>query len=258
MDDMAIGFVLYNPTEKTLERIRICIANSYKVYVFDNTPNTTFFKDELKKNKGIQYYTLDKNVGLGISISMITVGAYYDNFTYLLFFDQDTIFNLDTLSFIGDFYKNNVEKLPNCAAISFQENGTNLGAEHVQLAINSGSLFVLEELKTIGWHDMSYFVDGVDYKFCLDASKKGFNIYKVGNVPGFDHSSEQDDVELGIFGYKLKVRSYPLFRIRDYVKALTRLCILSIASFKYSFFFRFFKQLFLFVIMQFVSRVMRL
>mgnify|MGYP000120117125 FL=1 len=258
MDDMAIGFVLYNPSVKVLDRIRICILNGYKVYVFDNTPATTFFRDELKQDESVNYYTLDVNVGLGVSISMITVNAFYDKFTYLLFFDQDTVFNLDTLLFITSFYKKNLENLESCVAVSFQENKFYTIVEPVELVINSGSLFVLDELKSIGWHDMSYFVDGVDYKFCLDASIKGRNIYKVGNVPGFDHSSEQDDVDYIVAGHKFRIRRYPIFRVKDYIKSLIRLCIVSIANFKLSFFLKFFKQLCVYVIIQLVSRILKL
>ncbi len=257
MNVMAIGFVLYNPSIEVLDRIKICSLNGYTVYVFDNTPTTTFFKDDLKNNESVNYYTLDTNVGLGVSISMITVNAFYDKFAYLLFFDQDTIFNLDTLLFVTRFYKKNIENLESCAAVSFQEHESNCVVEPVELAINSGSLFVLDKLRSIGWHDMSYFVDGVDYRFCLDASIKGYYIYKVGNVPGFDHSSEQDDVDYIIAGHELRIRRYPIFRVKDYLKSSIRLCIASLISFKLSFFLNFFKQLIIYIVIQLVSRLFR-
>ena len=40
----------------------------------------------------------------------------------------------------------------------------------VKLLRNSGIIFLLDHLKHINWFDTSFFVDGVDYDFCLRAN----------------------------------------------------------------------------------------
>ncbi|MBR7784688.1 hypothetical protein KDM89_21375, partial [Undibacterium sp. LFS511W] len=72
--------------------------------------------------------------------------------------------------------------------------------EDVLVAISSGSMFFLENLKLIGWHNQTYFVDGVDYECCLRARQYGLKIGKCGDTPGFDHVSEQPDKVFAIFG----------------------------------------------------------
>lgn len=53
--------------------------------------------------------------------------------------------------------------------------------------ITSGSFFSLRNYGKIGPFRDDFFIDFVDYDFCLKSRKKGFKVYKI-NEPGFWHS----------------------------------------------------------------------
>jgi len=93
----------------------------------------------------------------------------------------------------------------------------------VLLAISSGSVFYLENLRRIGWHNPTYFVDGVDYEFCLNSSNHRLLVGECSTTPGFDHETEQADHTTTVFGQRRRVRRYSWARMTDSAVASTRL-----------------------------------
>lgn len=230
---LVIGFVTYNPQESFFARLRLLANNGYAIYLFDNTPEIALTKQICTEFSNVYYSTAGNNVGLGIGLSIIGATSYYDGKTNLLFFDQDTCFSKDTLNYIeGVLNSLSPDISKDYALIAFNEKKllqpilNNL--QDTLLVISSGSLFILKNMKSIGWHNSSYFVDGVDYELCLRARVKGFRIGIHGNVPGFDHESEQPDKFFKIFGKKLPLRRYPIKRLVDSTKAYLRLIFYSI------------------------------
>src|ERR1035437_6532412 len=82
-----------------------------RVYVYDNTPEHSSTRQCINKLEHAVYYTAGKNMGLGVGLSTVCAQAYYESFPTLLFFDQDTIFNQETISFIQDFSQTNLEQI---------------------------------------------------------------------------------------------------------------------------------------------------
>jgi rhamnosyltransferase len=223
----AIGLVLYHPEESLLKRVDQMAELGFRVYVFDNAPFGAQYSRAIQDNQNICYLTAGKNVGIGFSLSTLCATAYAHGYQRLLFLDQDTGISGQTLEFIETF----PESLPSdiqqqYAALVFSGH---LAADHsvkeVRLAISSGSLFNLPALKQIGWHSEKYFVDCVDYEFCVRARRCGFKIGLIMNTPEFDHVTEQPDQTLNLFGKKLLVRRYSATRIKDALGAYLKLIV---------------------------------
>lgn len=199
----------------------------FRVYVFDNSPFDSRFARNFQENQNIYYLTAGKNVGLGFSLSTLCATAYAHGYQRLLFLDQDTGISAQTLAFI--------EAFPQTLPASIQEQYAALvfsghpAAEHsvqeVRFAISSGSLFNLTALQQIGWHNENYFVDCVDYEFCVRARRYGFKIGLIKNTPDFDHVTEQPDRKISIFGKQILVRRYSTARIKDALGAYMKLII---------------------------------
>lgn len=96
------------------------------------------------------------------------------------------------------------------------------------LAISSGMLFVLDNVARMGWHNPRYFVDGVDYEFCLRARARGYKIAVCSGAPGFDHVTDQADKDHVLFGRPLRLRKYPWRRVFDSLGAYARLSLTSL------------------------------
>lgn len=225
---LAIGFVTFNPGRRFYDRLESLASAGYKTYIFDNSPELRATNTFCKSHCNVHYSTAGKNVGLGIGLSIINATSYYDGYEMLLFFDQDTSFTSHTLEYICSFCRAHSPKtLEDYAAVVFdaQRNASlsHHQIEDVFLAISSGSLFILENLQKIGWHNEKYFVDGVDYELCLRARNNGYRIGRCSNTPGFDHETEQPDRFVEIFKKRLPLRRYSSIRIKDSVGAYLRL-----------------------------------
>lgn len=239
---IAIGIVVYNAGDNLLERLKMTVSADYKVYIFDNSPSRGLIKELAKQCEGLNYYTCGKNVGLGYGISTVCAQAEIDDFQALVFFDQDTGFSKETLDFIERFYLDRRELASKYSAFLFNaKKFTDLslnenGLRDISLAINSGSLYFLESLKKQNWHDCSYFVDGVDYKFCLDSARHHMKIGECSYTPGFDHVTEQEDSVYSLFGRDYQLRPYSWRRMLDTSISSVRLIASSAVSGEWKFF----------------------
>jgi rhamnosyltransferase len=222
----AVGMVVYSPPVDMFPRLEMLSNEGFTIYIYDNSPEKPITRRCVRGLKNVKYSTSGKNVGLGIGLSTVCAEAYSDSFEAMLFFDQDTVFDLRTIEFIGNFLREAKSQLEMKYTAVVFASGTPLGCtdqtnpiEDVMLAISSGSLFFLENLRSIGWHSEEYFVDGVDYEFCLRSLISGFKIGRCINTPGFDHISGQPDVVVKVLGKMLPIRRYSRARIADAAKS---------------------------------------
>lgn len=238
--NIAIGIVTYGECESLIPRLQKATEAGYVIYLFDNSPEI----DQIRKfcygagKNLIKYMTCGKNVGLGFGISSVCAQAYYESHKALLFFDQDTIFNISTLDFIESFYIKNPSIILEYSLVVFNaKNKSTLAVKDVVFAISSGSLFFLENTKKINWHNENYFVDCVDYEFCLRSNNLKFKIGECSMTPGFDHQSEQADRQYFIFGQKRMLRKYSSKRMKDTITASVKLITTSLVTGNRTYFF---------------------
>ena len=241
-----IATILYNPDISTYARIKSAIEYGYEVYIFDNSPDVTSKLFIVENKDKVRYFTFDKNVGIGPALRLLCSTAYYEGNENLLFFDQDTIFTKETLSFICDYLSQsssgeNSDKPYKLLSVTFRDTVINrkrgiieqifvgkYSVNVVDFTISSGTLFSLENLKKIGWHDDSFKVDGVDYSVCISAQSAHLAIGEIFNTPGLDHESYQGNSTFSFFGKRYRGRRYSFFRIKDYVSSSLRLIFRSI------------------------------
>jgi rhamnosyltransferase len=221
----AIGLVLYQPEEYIIKRIDLMSKLGFCLYIYDNSPFNEISEAILGKSGNIHYVTAGKNVGVARSLSVLCATAYAHGYRKLLFLDQDTRVSDQTLRFINDYSLTltAIEQERYAAMVFSGKKQANCESVDATFAISSGSLFTLDILRRIGWHNNRYFVDCVDYEFCLRSIHYGYKIRIVYNTPGFDHVTEQPDREICLFGKKLLIRRYAFARIKDAFLAYMRL-----------------------------------
>lgn len=229
---IAVAVAAYGISAESLGRIKRVAAAGYDVYVYDNSPHQRALFDLCAGNPALHYFCCGQNAGLGVAIATLCSHAANDGYYGLIFFDQDTGFTEQTLDFVSAYASSNVAAHSQHAAVVFNAVKPIVTSEleappakDVLVAINSGSLYLLANVIAMGGHDISYFVDGVDYKFCLDSARKGFKIGLFEHTPGFDHVTEQDDETYVVLGRKIRMRPYPWRRIRDTCQSNVRLMI---------------------------------
>jgi rhamnosyltransferase len=226
---LAIGIVIYRPEASLLRRLQLALDGAVEVYLFDNSPDDSATRDFMRSRQHAHYSTCGKNVGLGVGISAVCSQAWYDGFPALIFFDQDTVFDSSTLEFVAAFFVRHQDMVRTHSAVLFNAKSGTAAAgaapplRDVVMAISSGTMFFLANLKKMNWHDPSYFVDCADYEFCLNSERHGLKIAECSWTPGFDHSSEQPDKVYRLFGRDHAIRRYAASRVRSTLWASLRL-----------------------------------
>lgn len=261
---IGVGFIIYR-SEVTLKP-RLQMLNELKIpfYLYDNSPEISeiyFFASSLAY---CNYLTDGMNLGLGVGLKRICSQAHKDGLKALLFFDQDTSFTVETIHYAQHLIDESYHKLADgYSAICLSDkiaksNDSNLLniLNESDLIINSGSVFILDNLSKIGWHNSTYFVDGVDYEFCFRSHQYGFKLGLCYSVPGFDHVSEQPDEVVKIFGKSLLIRRYSRFRIKDALHSYMRLIYTAFISGQFSYAAKFSRSLLIYLLGLTLSRIL--
>lgn len=261
--NICLGFIIYNPEDSVAQRIKMVTEAGYFCYIFDNTPEKSVIRNQFQNNANVKYSTAGKNAGLGIGMSVINGEAYFNGFEALLFFDQDTGFSLETLMFIENFHKKNQNLKTRYSSVVFNAKNLNNCAEefctdNVLLSISSGSLFFLEPLKKIGFHNTSFFVDCVDYELCLNSDNNGFQTLECTNTPGFDHVTEQADKPYQFFGRTLMLRAYPSTRVWGTVSSSFRLFFMAIGKLNFKYAYAMLRSVLIYSFFQILVRILNI
>lgn len=262
---MAVGFIVYKPELSFYERLNLINAAGIPFFIYDNSPEFGETKCLADSYSLARYLSSGKNAGLGVGLSDLCQVACKENFEVVLFFDQDTVFNLETISYIKNYlHKFKLDLEVNYSAIAFsgvQSNNSNSDENEmvadVDLIINSGSLFFLKNIEKIGWHNKSYFVDGVDYEFCLRSHAAGFKTGKHLNTPFFDHETEQPDKIIKIFGKRLLIRKYSVSRMKDASSSYFRLIYSALSMGQIRFAILFSRSFLIYIFGQILARTIR-
>jgi GT2 family glycosyltransferase len=263
MGKIALGFVVYNPPDTLLQRMALVVSAGWDVFIFDNSPALGSVRTFSAGHKSCRYFTAGKNIGLGFGMSTITAQAYYSGYPSLLFFDQDTCFNMNTLAFIERFYVLNVTMANSYSSIVFNSKDCGVVATRPEFvvrdvlsSINSGSLYFLENVRKLNWFDETFFVDCVDYEFCLRSSAGNLKIAACMNTPGYDHITEQEDKSYYVLGKPRRLRRYSRSRVMGTLGSMIKLCWRSAISGNARYLWTFGRSLGLYLFWQVTVRIL--
>lgn len=227
-------FVLYNPTESLYDRIELLLNKGQIVWVYQNSQISEKVKKKIISSGLCRVYGDCSNDGLGVALAVLAEDALNSNYAYMINFDQDTLFTVDTIDSLNtDFLRSAFESDYATIQVADKELMSQINAkEHCgifekYLTINSGSIFDLRKMSLIGFHDRSFFVDGVDYEYSFRCRSSGYRCGVIGSIPDIDHRSEQGNFAIKLFGKTLILRNYPLERVKDYNRAMFRLLVKS-------------------------------
>ena len=259
--EFPLGFVVYKPDLSSVARISDVLDAGYEVYLFDNSPQCPEIRTRFLNRPNLHYSTVGSNVGLGYGISAVCAEAYYRGSEWLLFLDQDTVYTARTLDYINTYVRKQREALAAYSGATFCQDrclawNPDMPPERVLLTINSGTIYRLEVLSKIGWMNVDYFVDCVDYEYCLRSLNARFHVGRCWNTPELDHRRDQGNTDVFLFGKTRQLRRYPLGRIRGTVKSSMKLIVASAISMQLRFCLAISRSLVGYIFWQIVSRVL--
>jgi rhamnosyltransferase len=179
--------VLYNPNKSVLKNIDSYIDDIDLLYVVDNSPVQNFdIVSQIKKKSKVIYFFNNNRGGIAAALNIGAKTAIKNNANWLLTMDQDSSFkgndfikfcsylsliNYDEISIISPFHCIFSDSLPS----------SNQPTE-VKVVMTSGNLLNIDIYKKIGDFRESFFIDYVDYDYCLRSLKKGFKIIRYNDI----------------------------------------------------------------------------
>lgn len=173
---------LYNPNSNNIETISRYLPYLDRCILMDDSEEQTSTQllEKLIKNSNVEYVWNEGNVGLCKSLNAGIKKAIELGADWILIMDSDSDFYNDILS----VYKRTVasKKYNQVALLAPQHNYNRhkripqVGIRVLKYAMLSGCLLNVDAIKAIGMFDERFFIDGLDYEWCLRAVK---NHYKV-------------------------------------------------------------------------------
>lgn len=210
--------VLYNPSSTTeiLENINSYLCELNKLICIDNSNNVnTSLIELIKENDKIEYINMFGNKGLAVALRKGCEIASDLNFDYVIFLDQDTLFDNDCLSIMKQFAFTHPQYsliAPNIQRIYRNEikrefsSKTDFSHKNIEIyfAITSGSLIKLKDYFSVGGVDNVLFIAQIDQDLCCKFNKYNKNMIRIGNAIMFQ--------ELG----NMKSRKYSKLHLPNY------------------------------------------
>lgn len=221
--------VLYNPNKsEVLKNISTYIKYVDRLYLVDNSlkDNSNLFKNIDSK---IEYIWNGDNLGIAAALNIAAKKAINDNYTWLLTMDQDSSFKDETLLYLENYIEKYFEENPKLAIVSpFHEtvlsDGNYPDHESVDkpiIVMTSGNLINLDAYTNINGFKEWYFIDCVDFDYCLNLIRSGYEIHQVNKA--ILHHELGDTVKKKLFGKTYfcdnhnYIRRYYIVRNRHYI-----------------------------------------
>jgi rhamnosyltransferase len=183
--------VLYKPSPNVIGCIQSYASDVQKVYLVDNSPETTgSLLDELKQITSVCYIPLGGNQGVAAALNIAAEKAYADGFSYVLTMDQDSTAGK---GMVAALLRSQV-KHPEAGIISPVHIVDNDVAEElhgdeeeVLTVMTSGNLLNLQTFKKMNGFLEKLFIDYVDHDYCIRLHKNGYTVIKANSALLYHH-----------------------------------------------------------------------
>ena len=228
----ALCFVTYYPDKDLFTRIKCALEEGYIIHIWDNTPSDEKPFHNFKENN-LFIYGNGINTGVGFALNKLHNHVHGDGFNLALYFDQDTLFSIDSLKWINKWLNYNGMNIDETAVLNFKSNTPQNDIdksklENAYFVISSGSLFKLKNISTIGWHNPKLFIECVDYDLCARAHFLKFKVSQVSGCPELNHDKLQPFTYVNISNRKVRFRLYPIERNLNFTSNLLLLTLKSL------------------------------
>lgn len=188
--------VVFNLNDNIVDNINTYINYLDKLYVVDNSENIDNSKIFSFNNK-IKYIPNKKNLGIAAALNIGAKNATKDGYNWLLTMDQDSSFEKNSLkkmeNFIIEMKKS--KEISNLLEVKYDKVAlvapfykldptyeSTLGINFPLMVMTSGNLINLDIYKKIKGFKDWLFIDCVDFDYCLNLKKNGYEIVQLNNA----------------------------------------------------------------------------
>jgi len=167
---------------------------------------------------------LNDNYGIGFALNRGVELALRLGKEWIITFDQDSTPVNDVTNIMIQFANQQLLSRVNVSIMTPRIitgandliAGSSRDSEIVQYAITSGNLIRAQVFKAIGLYNEDYFIDSVDFEFCLRAKQYGYRIHRVDEALLLHRLGSRETIKIAGFSVDLVVHSplrrYYIFR----------------------------------------------
>jgi len=215
--DVLAVVVSYNGLQKTRQTVEALRGQVGHIHIVDNGSNAESLGvlEELEREPGIGVERLGENRGIGYALNRGVGRAREMGCTWLLTMDQDSVVDGSMV----EAYRRALEQDQGMVCltprlIARSRNKDTLGGV-ISYAITSGNLVRVSVFDQIGLYDEGFFVDCIDFDFCLRLRRAGYSIYRVPGALMEHQLGDSVDLPKGVQKYYARhspVRRYYMYR----------------------------------------------
>ena len=178
--------ILFNPNVDVIDNIKSYAQYLDKLFIYDNSPiNNLDLFQSLYTDFEIEYIHNCNNDGISKPLNIISKKLYNTENSWLLTMDQDSSFPDDSLPKMIDIAKNTTQNIGIFSPFhktALNKNKSKLTIEAKMTVMTSGNLLNIAAHKKIGGFDEKYFIDCVDWEYCLKLNSMGYQVLTLNNV----------------------------------------------------------------------------
>lgn len=181
--------VLYNPDSKIIDNIESYLKYLDKLYIVDNSAECCNCLKNIREDLNsyqIEYIWMGENVGIAKAINVAAQRALQEKYEWLLTMDQDSSFKTNILNIYSEFIlKNRRDDVAILSPLYLTDRKCDIAKgkyESVYWTMQSANLVNLNIYSEVGGFNESYFIDCVDYEYCLRVKKNGYAIVRCNEA----------------------------------------------------------------------------
>ena len=187
--------VLYQPSDEVIKNIHTYLPCLDKLFVVDNSSED---HSSIYKNKKIKYIFNGKNLGIAAALNIGAKEAIKEGFEWLLTMDQDSSFiendvkkmiefleRVRTDSFVQEIILTDYDKIGLISPLHMtimNPNDESRGIDSPLNVMTSGNIISLKAYQEIGGFKDWFFIDCVDFEYCLNLRKHHYDIFRLNYV----------------------------------------------------------------------------
>ncbi len=227
--------VLYNPADDIVHNVSSYVSQVDILFIVDNSdvPDDTRVSP-LRGMENVEYRWNGGNAGLATALNQGAVLAAENHCDYLLMMDQDSVApsNLvhEFATYLSGGDAEDVAILAPFHAFRNYERPTDaLMVRQIETTITSGTLLNLGAYRIAGPFLDEFFIDYIDFEYCLRLRKLGYRIVRL-NRAVLDHSLGRTVAKTFLFR---RVAVYNHDPVRVYYRFRNRLRVVSLYLVRY-------------------------
>lgn len=246
---VAAVVILYNWNQENIDNINSYASYFDEIILIDNSDK----KVQIKLNPDFTYFSFNENLGIATALNKGIEIAREHGMEYVVTMDQDSRFKNNIVEIYFQKMKlitNNQFILSPNYIVDYQKTSSSYSElEEIYWTAQSGCLFPISIFDQLGNFKEDFFIDVVDYEYCIRAKNNGIKVIRVNNAEIFHKPGETKQKK--ILGKRIEFASHNQVRIYYQVRNL----LWSFINYKEFSFFKVYFRIFIKILLLFDNKI---